>query len=204
MEFATPVGMFYAEDNLSLDTNSKILRIVSDKNENNFQYGDMSVCTDDDLHLRSEFKNLLDFINAKTEEFTETVLGIKFKDFKISGMWSNVHNSGSKHHSHQHPNSFLSGVFYPFCPSDCEDIGNIIFTDPRQAKNMFYADFFKTSCISNRTIWITPKTGLLLIFPSWLEHSTDPFICKTNQKRVSISFNFRLVSCNFKTMKIND
>jgi uncharacterized protein (TIGR02466 family) len=122
-------------------------------------------------------------------------------DLSMSGMWSNVHAPGSKHHNHQHPNSFISGVFYPVCP-DCEDIGNIIFLDPRQAKNMFQADFFKSSCISNRNIWVKPESGLLLLFPSWLEHGTDTFIGKQEDKRVSISFNYQLTKCDQKTMRI--
>ena len=201
MEFATPIGMFYSEEDLGLRTYNSVLKIVENENEDNFTYRSISKTTPDNLHLREEFSDFLKFIEDKTKKFAEDVLGVKMSDLAMSGMWSNVHKPGSKHHNHQHPNSFISGVFYPFCP-DCEDIGNIIFIDPRQAKNMVHADFFKSSCISNRNIWVTPKSGLLLIFPSWLEHGTDPFIGNTEDRRVAISFNYQLKKCDQKTMRI--
>jgi uncharacterized protein (TIGR02466 family) len=120
----------------------------------------------------------------------------------MTGMWSNVQESGMMHHVHQHPNSFLSGVLYISIP-ECENPGRIHFTDPRQAKNMVYADFKKESCISSRTIWIKPTTGTLLLFPSWLEHGTEHFISNNKDDiRVSLSFNYRLTSCSYETMKI--
>ncbi len=93
-------------------------------------------------------------------------------------------------------------MYYPYIP-ECEDPGNIVFLDPRQAKNMVHADFVKSSCISNRNIWVTPQTGLLLLFPSWLEHGTDLFIISKDEKRVAISFNYQITKCSEKTMRIN-
>jgi len=203
MEFATPVGMFYTDEKeLTTDIFSKILDISEDKNENVHYYINQSKTTPDDLNERLEFSSLVSFIEKNVKNFSEEILGINKSDITLHSMWSNVHNSGSKHHYHQHPNSFLSGVYYPYIPQ-CEDPGNIVFVDPRQAKNMVYADFTKSSCISNRNIWVTPKTGLLLLFPSWLEHGTDPFISLTNEKRVAISFNYQLTNCSEKTMRIS-
>lgn len=201
MEFTTPIGMFYSDKDLGQRTYSEVLKIVENKNEDTFVYRDISKTTPDNLHLRPEFSDFLKFLEDKTKTFSEEILGVRMADLSISGMWSNVHTPGSKHHNHQHPNSFISGVYYPVCP-DCEDIGNIIFVDPRQAKNMVQADFFKSSCISNRNIWVTPESGLLLIFPSWLEHGTDPFVARPEDKRVSISFNYQLKKCDQKTMRI--
>lgn len=202
MEFATPVGMFYTEDKtLTVDIFSEILSIVKNKSEDVYHLLDQSKTTPDNLNSRESFTALVNFIEKKTERFSEEVLGIKKNDLTLTSMWSNVHSSGSKHQIHQHPNSFLSGVYYPYIP-ECEDPGNIVFVDPRQAKNMFYADFFKSSCISNRNIWVTPQTGLLLLFPSWLEHGTDPYICSAGIERVAISFNYQLTSCTSKTMRV--
>lgn len=203
MEFATPVGMFYTDDKeLTTDIFSKIIDISEDKNEEVFHYANQSKTTPDDLNVRSDFTSLVSFIEKNVKNFSEEVLGIKKIDITLHSMWSNIHNSGSKHHHHQHPNSFLSGVYYPYIP-DCEDPGNIVFLDPRQAKNMVHADFVKSSCISNRNIWVTPKTGLLLLFPSWLEHGTDLFVSSKDEKRVAISFNYQLTKCLEKTMRIN-
>jgi len=202
MEFATPVGMFYTDDKeLTTDIFSKVLDTAESSNEEVFFYLDQSRTTPDDLNTRECFAPLVNHIEKKAERFSEEVLGVRKSDIALHSMWSNIHNSGSKHHYHQHPNAFLSGVYYPYIP-ECKKPGNIVFVDPRQAKNMVYADFFKSSCISNRNIWVTPETGLLLLFPSWLEHGTDPFIGFDDQKRVSISFNYQLRSCTYKTMRI--
>jgi uncharacterized protein (TIGR02466 family) len=204
LEFATPVGMFYAEDeNLKKPISDNIFKIINNSNEDVLHFINQSKTTPDNLNTREEFKDLICFVEKNVERFTEEILGIKKTDLSLTAMWSNVHASGSKHHYHQHPNSFLSGVYYPYV-STCEDAGNIVFVDPRQAKNMFYADFIKSSCISNRNIWVTPKTGLLLLFPSWLEHGTEPYICSSGNQRVSISFNYRLNSCSTKTMRISN
>ena len=201
MEFATPVGMFYTEEkDLTTDIFEKITNITEQDTEV-FKYLDQSKTTPDDLHLQDFFKPLVTYIHTKVDKFSAEVLGINSTDIKLSSMWSNVHEPGSKHHPHQHPNSFLSGVYYPYIP-ECKDPGNIIFIDPRHAKNMVHADFVKSSCISNRQIWVTPKTGLLLLFPSWLEHGTEPFIGKQGQKRTAISFNYQLTLCTQKTMRI--
>ena len=202
MEFATPIGMFYTEDTeLTTDIFSKVLEIANEDMEDVQSHINQCTTTPDDLHTRECYASLVSFIEQKTERFSEEILGIKKDDIELNSMWSNIHNVGSKHHTHQHPNAFLSGAFYPYIP-ECKEPGNILFIDPRQAKNMVYADFVKSSCISNRRIWVTPKTGLLLLFPSWLEHGTDPFIGSPDQKRVSISFNYLLRSCTHKTMRI--
>lgn len=202
MEFATPIGMFYTkEKKITDELYNSVLKISKDDSEDIFKYHDQSKTTPDNLHTRENFKELVNFIESKVERFSKEILGINNKDIELSSMWSNIHNSGSSHNIHQHPNSFLSGVYYPYVPQ-CEDPGNIIFVDPRQAKNMIYADFVKASCISNRNIWVTPETGLLLLFPSWLEHGTGAFVSSKNEQRVAISFNYQLRSCSLKTMRI--
>jgi len=203
MEFASPVGMFYTDsDSLTVDVFNKIIEIANDPTEDTFKFKTQSQTTPDDLHIRPFFNNLVNHIDTHVERFVQEVLGIKKDDIDMTAMWSNIHQPGSKHHYHQHPNAFLSGAYYPLIPR-CEDPGNIVFVDPRQAKNMVYADFVKPSCISNRNIWVTPKTGLLVLFPSWLEHGTDPFLAQSHERRVSISFNYELNKCSSKTMRIS-
>ena len=201
--FATPIGRFYTDDeNLKKPISDNILKIINDSNEDIYKFINLK-STPDNLNTRKEFKNLVCFIQQNVEKFTEEVLGIKKSDLSLTAMWSNVHSSGSKHHHHHHPNSFLSGVYYPYIQNS-ENVGHIVFVDPRQAKNMVFADFIKSSCISDNHIWIRPKTGMLLLFPSWLQHGTEPFICLNGNQRVSISFNYQLNSCTFTTMRISN
>jgi uncharacterized protein (TIGR02466 family) len=200
-EFATPVGMIDVDLDICKDYAEKVKLLLNENSNEVFSFKDRSQTTGDNLNQLADFYPMVQLINKKVNHFAEEVLGIDKNDISLSCMWSNAHNNGSMHHFHQHPNSFISGVLYLQCP-DCEEIGNLVFNDPRQAKNMQYADFKKSSCISNRTIWVKPRTGLLVLFPSWLEHGTDVFVCDGKEKRISLSFNYVLKQCSFKTMKI--
>ena len=85
------------------------------------------------------------------------------------------------HHArHAHPNSHLSGVFYLTAP---EGSGDFNFIDPSPM-----LDVLDLSCgnYSGR-FKIKPTAGLLIVFPSWLEHEVEPCECK--EARISAPFN---------------
>lgn len=197
MEFATPVGMFKIDKNLCSENAINVLNLLAKNPQGMHSHGNYVQTTPDDINNRPEFIPLVSAIQQHVDKFVEEVLGIDKNDIEISSMWSNAHKSGSKHHFHQHPNAFLSGVLYVQCPP-AEEIGNIIFVDPRQAKNMVHPNFKKDSCISNRNIWVRPELGLLLLFPSWLEHGTDTYVSQSNDSRISISFNYKLKPFHYK------
>lgn len=85
-----------------------------------------------------------------------------------------------KHPRHSHANSHLSGVFYLNAP---EGSGEFCFIDPSPVIDVIdlsggnYTGRFK----------IKPSTGLLIVFPSWLEHEVEPCLC--NEARISAPFN---------------
>ena len=197
MEFATPIGMFHLDKQMCLDSSKHVENLLSSNIEGIHKHAGLVETTPDNIHLKSDFFPVVNSIQHYVDKFTEDVLGVDKHDIELSCMWSNSHKSGSKHHFHQHPNSFLSGVVYVKCPP-AEEIGNIVFIDPRQAKNMIHPNFKKDSCISNRNIWVKPELGLLLLFPSWLEHGTDTYISSSNENRISISFNYKLKPFHYK------
>jgi uncharacterized protein (TIGR02466 family) len=194
LQFATPIGSFNIDKTMCDEFSQKIhpLLIASD---------DVAEHTADALNTIEEFSPLVNIIDYCVEQYSLEAIGVDKNDLRLTGMWANAHSSGSLHQIHQHPNSFISGVLYLQIP-ECEHEGELIFVDPRPAKNMTFADFKKDTCMSNRTIKVTPHTGLLLLFPSWLEHGTSTFLTKTREKRISLSFNYFLNSCSYRTMKI--
>ena len=195
-EFATPIGIFELEKKYYLNLNNTILNFIENNNDQM-----PSFTTDDNLHENPKFDFLKNQIDRLAEDFCENTLGINFEDLKMSCMWGNIQNDKSLHPMHQHPNSFLSGVFYIQIPDHYEE-GKLVFDDPRQAKNMQFADFKKKSCISDRSIWISPKEGLLVLFPSWLSHGTHRYLSKNKEPRISLSFNYNIIRCNYRTMKV--
>ena len=200
MGFSTPIGIFQLDENLCTETAKSVKDINNSDEDGVYRYYTYSITSPDNLHTRKEFVPLVSSIQPHVDNFVETVLGISKDDFRMTCMWANSHSSGSKQHIHPHPNSFLSGVVYLQCPP-AKEIGKLSFNDPRPAKNMFYPDFIKESCISNHTLLVEPKLGMLLLFPSWLEHGTDEFVSDTDEHRIGISFNYVLTKTSTKTMR---
>ncbi len=102
--------------------------------------------------------------------------------------WVNINKKGHKNsrHSHFTSNLFMSGVYYAKVP---ENSGRIRFYDPRghiirDAKDTVH--FFGDHVYQ----YIVPQEGMLLFFPTWLEHDVEEN--ESDEDRVSVSFNIRL------------
>lgn len=106
--------------------------------------------------------------------------------------WANVTRRGGFHRLHTHSTSMISGVFYVDTgrpdADDTDFNGTITFLDPRIAVEMIQipGNPFGTK------LKVDPKPGLMLLFPSWLQHFVDPF--RGEGARISIAFNIALRS----------
>ena len=117
-------------------------------------------------------------------------------DWKFQA-WANVNRSGHGNTVHFHPGSYWSGTFYV----DDGGIGGgealggaIEFTDPRGPAPLMYAPDVKMAfdgCINaGLGERLYPKTGQLILFPSWLAHSVQSYT--GSGTRISIAFNCSL------------
>jgi uncharacterized protein (TIGR02466 family) len=112
---------------------------------------------------------------------------LQTQEVKISNMWAIINKKGSLNQKHHHSNSDLSAAYYVTASENC---GDIIFYDPRPAA-VYNHPIPKKPNILNATInSISPEPGMLILFPSYLEHSVDPNI--SEHKRIVISFNLSL------------
>ena len=106
---------------------------------------------------------------------------------KITNMWSIINEEGAFNQKHHHSNSDLSAAYYVAAHENC---GDIVFYDPRPAP-VHNHPISKFPNKLNATVnSIKPKPGMLVLFPSYLEHSVNPNLSK--EKRVVISFNLSL------------
>jgi uncharacterized protein (TIGR02466 family) len=109
--------------------------------------------------------------------------------YKVSNMWININGQNDYNQVHRHPFSFLSGVFYVRSKNNC---GDLIFKNP----NILHENYIRPSDVVeyngfNSDIWrISPVENNLIMFPSWLEHFTNPN--ESGDDRISISFNIEL------------
>ena len=107
-----------------------------------------------------------------------------YNDFEITGMWSNVIKQNNDIQIHNHPNNFLSGVYY--LQTD-DNSPNIVFTDPRQQSNVITPKASERTIHNSSIWWIKPKQNTVIFFPSWLQHYIES--SKSKEKRISIAFN---------------
>lgn len=103
---------------------------------------------------------------------------------KISSSWGNTLTKGQPISVHQHPNSYVSGVFY------LTEGAPLNFHNPLQTEDLFTFRPVVKWDPNNIHTWqvmnLNPEPGSLFLFPSKLNHHVDN--TKTDY-RYSIAFN---------------
>jgi uncharacterized protein (TIGR02466 family) len=100
----------------------------------------------------------------------------------ITQSWLNFTSEKQWHHKHEHPNSFLSGVYY-------------IDADAENDKITFFKNGYKQLKLTPSewnwwnadSWWFTVKTGSIVVFPSHLTHMVEQKA--GNNVRCSLAFN---------------
>ncbi len=109
------------------------------------------------------------------------------QEVKITSMWAIINEHGAFNQRHHHGNSDLSAAYYVTAKENC---GDIVFYDPRPAP-VYRHPIAKSPNILNASVnSVQPEEGLLVLFPSYLEHSVNPN--NSSSKRIVISFNLSL------------
>ena len=172
--FITPVWATYLE---CFDNNELLKQVYEiEKNQSSEHFsnkGGFQSSNFDNSHFREVV------FNETPKRFDKPLPQLKVFN------WVNINRRGDCNTRHVHfcNNIFLSGVYYVKVP---ENSGNIKFWDPRGLlhhtlpEHAFYFD-------GHEYEWIVPKSGMLLFFPSWLEHEVEPN--ESEEDRISISFN---------------
>ncbi|MGI8942801.1 MAG: 2OG-Fe(II) oxygenase family protein [Qipengyuania sp.] len=113
----------------------------------------------------------------------------------IPEMWANVSEKGSANQYHCHPGSYWSAVAYVddgYAGSDDPDLGGELqLLDPRMPMIRMTAPDLRIRDARGRVqqneIALRPKTGTIVLFPSWLQHAVRPFYGEGT--RISIAIN---------------
>jgi uncharacterized protein (TIGR02466 family) len=139
--------------------------------------------SDQTLHERDEFRELVACINDMAKGVLR-FLKLGYADFEITGCWANVLAMGAAHGTHSHPNNFLSGVYYVRAQPGADTIN---FHDPRVQTGIIRPPVVELTAENTDQVVMRVKTGTLLMFPAYLQHSVDTN--RSEDERVSISFN---------------
>lgn len=109
-------------------------------------------------------------------------------DYEIEGVyaWVNINGKGDYNRVHNHKglldgDALWCGVFYVEVP---DDSGSIVFLDPRGS---MLSDVNHVIYNNTNDYEILPKSGQLVLFPSWLQHHVLPN--KQSLERISVAFN---------------
>ena len=108
----------------------------------------------------------------------------------IEGIWTNINEKYHYNDWHIHDFSTLSGVYYVKHDGSTEN-GDILFKHP-------LAEYMTTchwpqnivetfNMVTASCITVTPKSNMLLIFPSWLKHKVEANL--KDDTRISSAFN---------------
>jgi len=130
---------------------------------------------------RPELSNVRAFIEAKLHEFVTKIFASTDK-LVITQSWLNKNKKGESHHEHVHPNSMVSGVWYPQIH---EKMPPIQFRSRQQRDVALQTNQYNT--FNSATFMLPMKKGELILFPSNLTHSVPPNI--GDEERISLSFN---------------
>ena len=138
-----------------------------------------------DMNHKPEYKKLVDILY----EAQRTIYDQEHLDSEphLGNMWANINPPGAMNRAHIHPNSLWSGVYYV---KASENSGLLRIEDPKSISLMVRPRMKQGK--PPRRLWrednYKPKSGRLIMFPSWLNHCVDTN--ESNDIRISVSFNF--------------
>ena len=130
---------------------------------------------------RPELSNVKAFIEAKLHEYVTKIFASTDK-LVITQSWLNKSKKGESHHEHVHPNSMVSGVWYPQIH---EQMPPIQFRSRQQRDVSLQTEKYNT--FNSATFMLPMKRGELILFPSNLTHSVPTNVGE--EERISLSFN---------------
>ena len=110
-------------------------------------------------------------------------------------MWANISGSGDANQYHSHPGSYWSAVAYiddGYEGSDDRSLGGELqLLDPRMPMIRMTAPDLRPIGTSGKAepneLGIRPRTGMIVMFPSWLQHGVRRFA--GSGTRISIAIN---------------
>ena len=145
-----------------------------------------------DRNESEEIQSIRRFCRDSVLDAVEKVNGIKKWNAEVEfrSAWAHISNNGGFHDTHAHPSCSWCGI-YTVDQGDCKlGMKNGInkFISPFSTHS--YRDAGTRYMAANESWDVVPMDGTLTIFPSYLLHSSWPYIGKID--RVVISFNSRI------------
>jgi uncharacterized protein (TIGR02466 family) len=140
------------------------------------------------FHELDDFRDLVSCVHRVVPGILR-FLGIGYDAYQVTACWATVLARGAAHKMHQHPNNFLSGVYYVRTHPGADTIN---FHDPRNQTGIIRPPVVELTAENTDHVVVRVKDGTLLVFPAYLQHSVDA--SASEEERISISFNIMFSS----------
>ena len=130
-------------------------------------------------------ENLKQFCQEAINDYAKEICGVT-DEFYITNSWTTRNSTGTGHPKHVHPNSIFSGVYYI---DACETTAPFMLHSESPIFKKFGLEYhYNNYSIFNSNDWSFPvKSGTLIVFPSWVSHSSD--VNKSPNDRKLLGFN---------------
>lgn len=131
-----------------------------------------------------EIADIKAFIEVSVKDYFSNVYSpSNDASLRITQSWLNYTDPGQFHHKHAHPNSFVSGVFYP----QSNESDRIYFH--KGEWQQLHTPTKNWNSWNSSSWWMPATTGRMYIFPSHLTHHVETYNKEGNVTRISLSFN---------------
>ena len=179
--FATPLLKFDFADHKD---NIKLLELIKtwDTGSHALVSGAQSSYMKSDKHIldHEDLKDLKADLQQAVDIYCDKVgLG---NNVKIGMSWFNILQKGQSVNLHRHEVSVLSAAYYVKADKDSAGLN---FKSPIDPYRM-HEYFVKNTEYNVKNVEVACEQGTLYLFPSWLEHYTNP---NQTDERITISFN---------------
>ena len=188
--FPTPVWASKIDN--YIDTNEEIYKYIKKLQEEDKEgiiKSNIRGWHSKDFNLKdAETQNFIKLISPKIEQVLNDMDWDSERQLtRITSMWAIVNKGGAANARHHHGNSSISAAYYVRAPKNC---GDIVFYDPRPAPVYSHPRSNNPNSLNAMVNSITPSEGVLVLFPSYLDHSVNSN--ESEDERIVISFNINL------------
>jgi uncharacterized protein (TIGR02466 family) len=128
-------------------------------------------------------EDIRDILTAHVTEYIKRIHAPKYQMVPyITQSWSNYTKENQFHHSHEHPNSFISGVLYISANEAYDKI-----TFQKKGYQQIKPVPTEFNWYNSESWFYTVKTGMVILFPSGTTHMVENK--GGDNTRISLAFN---------------
>jgi uncharacterized protein (TIGR02466 family) len=198
--FATPVVVATLPDAAELNTELRRVILAHEREHQSVHHsnlGGWQSSWDFETWGGAPARRLLDGARELATRLTSDRAGKGVRIAWTTNAWANVNRRNHGNEFHTHPGAYWSGTYYVDDGGIGDDPalgGEFEMQDPRGVAPAMYAPRLGFAVPGGQSAGaselIHPKSGQMVLFPSWLLHAVRPY--HGERERISVAFNFGL------------